>query len=516
MADDLYEQERKETQGQYPRVFLLTITSARRLIKAQNIMREEISKYIHLDEKEIKKAEVQKRMRDEIVSAFKKNRINLDLLEKVYFQVKNAQYWTYYITGLDTDIGISGYKVASNVPELNGKIITWDKYPDFFSDDTTIAEKGKMIGIPKGVLFLTYLEASACNSVERIIPYITEKKNKTTDFLSAKSGTIIDALSRITDTALKKPAKAQEFNADGEKTDILEFESNGIKFNIEAGKFNALSITSPGTDKLKTILENMTIVNGYNKNFEISLSDYMAFLGLKDRKEAAKKAKRAVDVLGALSIRAENSKGSLARYTFFQSLIYNVQDGPRGAVITGKWADDYLELLRKAPHMVKVPRAILSIPDNRRNEYSFAKAFYLHKRINIGKTGNIENRLRVSALLENSTLPQYASLKDKSQARQKIIEPFVKAFDYLSENKILTYCFRYASGSLVDQILVGDRLKDALNDYKIFSSLIVEVKWMKEPDYTHLLEKKQARIEKASAQTEQKPKRGRPRKSNPT
>lgn len=504
----LHEQERAAAPG----AFLLSLTEAKRIMNAAKVMAPVLHKYLYVDDDAIKTPEVQKQLRGEILTAFNSKRISRDSLIKVCEKVRQGKYWTYYLTRIEASTNSPSrdiYTLESNVTGVGGKdAITPDTYPAFYEGEPTIAKIAAIVGIPAGVLYIPEAELINVRALYRVIATTQEPDTgEDQHFIAVKSSLIIDVLSSVTKAAFDDMQTVESFNGD-----IFEITAaNGVKISIDAGKFDRLAITSPGTDKLKTLLENYTLINGYSDNrFYITLEQYMTALGLKDRKEAAKKARRAVEILHAIRLSAEDVDGNFKGRGIVQEIDYNRGKGQQGSAITGKWTDAYLDHLRKTPQTAQQPRAILTIPDNRRNEYSFAKAFHLQKRRNVGKPNNIENRLRVSTLLNYSTLPEYESLQDRAQASQKIIDPFIKALDYLEEHGLFTYRFTYSRSEKKGDELTEADLNALYTDYHLFSSLLVEVQWTIEPNYTNLLEHKQKQIEKASTTTRRN--RGRPRK----
>ena len=509
----LHEKQRAES----PKAFLLTLAEAKRIMRAARVMFPVLCQYIHVDEDKIYTPEVQAQLRAEILDAFNRKRISRASLLKVCNKVRNGRYWTYSLTGIQINTGTPAtfsYTVESNVDGIiENDNITPENCPAFYNEDNTISDIARILNIPNDVLYIPGEELSNAKSLYNAIAEEKEPVKESADFITVKSSNIIDVLSSLTKMNIDELQNTRSYGDDGLITDVFEITAtNGVKISIDAGKFDDIAIFSPATDKLKTLLENYTLVNGYLDNrFYLSLDQYMSALKLKDRKEAAKKFRAGAEIIHAIKVTAETPDSSFKTRSVVQEMDYISGRGQQGSYITGKWSDAYLEHLEHTKQQAQMPRSILTIPDNRRNEYKFAKAFFLQKRRNIGKANNIENRLRVSTLLEYSTLPKYETLPNRAQASQKIIDPFIKALDYLEEHNILTWEFRYSRTDKKDGRLSDEDLNRLFTDYSLFSSLVIEVTWPTEPDYSNLLEHKQRQLEKAKANSRGR-RRGRPRK----
>ena len=103
--------------------------------------------------------------------------------------------------------------------------------------------------------------------------------------------------------------------------------------------------------------------------------------------------------------------------------------------------------------------------------------------MNIGKPN--EDIIAVKTLLEAANFPKYEDIKDKGQIAQRIIEPFNKNLNALSD--ILSWEFCQAKGAALDDT-------DDQFIYKKFSKLNVHVFWKDYPDQARLIERRNKRI----------------------
>ena len=85
-------------------------------------------------------------------------------------------------------------------------------------------------------------------------------------------------------------------------------------------------------------------------------------------------------------------------------------------------------------------------------------------------------------------------MRKRSEAKDRIISKFVKALDYLVDNNYFNeWTFTKTNGTP----LTDTELSKVFDDYSLFSSLNVDVKFTNEPDYNHLIESKAKQKAKA-------------------
>lgn len=296
--------------------------------------------------------------------------------------------------------------------------------------------------------------------------------------------------------------KREEISAAGRKV-ILD-NGKGLTLSIPIEKYNEAALKDPNTDKLfKQIVLN--VAKTKERTFYISGKDFMKARGLKDSKEAQKQAREALTALAIPLIEYDGGKmGSV-------DLDHIVGTAKMRGLAPGKGKEWYIagELgLSVYSHIIdasdkyikQFPPELFTIPNNKKPEYIIANAFIDARRYNAGEKN--ENTLSVKALLERCPMiPTYESLPElgyKGQARQRIINPFIKALEYLENEKgLFTYRFQEPGGKLYK----NGRFEAWENDYSKFISLMVAVEW-KEPytaDQAHLIEQKEKRAKQAAA-----------------
>ena len=498
--------------------FVFSDKESRYIKRAATIQDEILHNYINVDEEQLKTDAMQAEMLQAVSVAFKDKRISCKTLRGYYDRLQGLQYWSLSLTNIDIHKGEDkrtayGFEIISNIPAVNGKRVRTDENPQAFAT-TDIGEQAKLLQIPDGVLFIPHTELHA---LERLQPVCLYESGKIAadgaDFWSMKSSPLLDVFSGVGSPALTGKELQDSFGG-GNMYEIVS--ATGARIYIDKDQYSQLLFTSPNMDKLIKQLNHKAFVNGFkSKTVTLTLDEIQEARGVKDRKELDKSVRAALNGLFAimLTYEREDSTGK----DFKKRRIIQEIDGVSGhgkghsAQYSATYSDAYFNHLRSTPQVAQLPTEILKIPNNKPHAYSFATAFYEQKRRNIGKAQGIENKLAVKTLLNYSSLPSYDKLKDKAQAAQLIINPFLEAFDYLEEQEILTYELQHSArdakgGNGVT--LTDEELDRVYRDYAFFSSLIVKVTWRKEADYSNLLQAKRNRLEQAN-----RSKRGRPKKS---
>ena len=164
-----HEQERKQTPG----AFLLTLSEAKRIMKATKIIFTLSTKYVSMGEDAVSAPEFQKQLRVEILTAFKDQRVSADTLKKICEKVKNSHYWTYSLSQIIFNANEAPtvlYTIESSEPGIGGTdAISPDTFPEYYERDHTIAEIAKILSIPDGVLYVPSGELHAAHTIYGIL-----------------------------------------------------------------------------------------------------------------------------------------------------------------------------------------------------------------------------------------------------------------------------------------------------------------------------------------------------------
>ena len=234
----------------------------------------------------------------------------------------------------------------------------------------------------------------------------------------------------------------------------------------------------------------------------IPLSEYMESRGLKNRKEAKEQAKADMEILRTASIRCEERKNKeFESYGFVN--IADSGEVKRNGDIVFTFGTTYYKTLKSYPVMPYSLQALKA--DNKRNPntYYLSRKIDELKNMNIGKKN--EDIISVRTLLSAAPyLPSYDAVMASDRAvNRRIIEPFERDMDALSDTRVWTYC--HSNGApLTDE-------ETETMSYDIFKDLLVKIDWKQYPDQTARLERKAERIAQA-----EKAKGTRPKGKNPS
>ncbi len=258
-------------------------------------------------------------------------------------------------------------------------------------------------------------------------------------------------------------------------------------FILKIPNYTSLAGLKTSTQQLLDIINiELTESGAKSPTVKISLSDYMAKRGLKDKKAARNQVRNDLELLKQANITAEQRKGkNTVSYKFI-----NIADSGEidNGIITFTFGNSFYNMLLSYPIM-PYPTQLLKINGKLNpNSTPFGRKIAEHKNMNIGKPN--ENIISVKTLLNISNLPTYEELKTTTRHYQeKIITPFERDLDALSD----TFKWHYCHSN--NQPLSDEELK-ALN-YTIFEKLFIFIEWNEYPDQTKRLEKRQEKIDNA-------------------
>lgn len=260
-----------------------------------------------------------------------------------------------------------------------------------------------------------------------------------------------------------------------------------------------LSITIPNFTELtgfKTstyqLLDALTVAlteTGANSpTVALSLEEYMAKRGLKDKKEARKQATDDLNTLfnAQISFKEKRKKG---QEQDFHDIRIIDSKGIRKGVINVTFGTAFYNILSGYPIM-PYPSQLWTLNSKRNpNSFYLLRKIAEHKNMNTGKKN--EDIISVKTLLAVApNLPSYEEVMVTDRAiTRKIIEPFERDMDALEDTLTWTYCHRNNT-PLTDKELSG------LN-YDTFISLLIKTDWKQYPDQTARLERKAERLEQA-------------------
>ena len=220
----------------------------------------------------------------------------------------------------------------------------------------------------------------------------------------------------------------------------------------------------------------------------LPLEEYMKRRGLKDRKEAKTQAKADMEILRGASFSWEEKRGKKVESYAFVNLADSGEIRRNGDIVF-TYGNTFYNILLGYPVM-PYPAQLQTLNSKRNpNSYYLLRKIAEHKNMNIGKKN--ENIIAVRTLLSIAPfLPTYKEVMATDRhLDQRIIKPFERDMDALSETLSWNYC--HSNGEpLTDAELQGF-------SYDFFTSLMVKTEWRNYPDQTARLERKAEAAAKA-------------------
>lgn len=505
-----------------PEAFLLSDTEDVLVNKARRLLQDVMERYKNVDKKSLNK-EVKTRICVEYIEQAKKKRISIAKLKNLTYKLQNSRYWSVCLTEVKIGNGIiERFRVLTSDPDLRvspDNIIDKNSHPAYF-EATNQADRARALGIPELYYYVPDIELDTLRILSVIFKYEpdlqerTAVKSEDSDvFLSVINTKPLNALYSIGKN-VKSPEVTKGHNERGKQIDITEYATN-LGISISFSDFNPfgtskeISVGDPNTDKL-LIQTQLTCRKTRQKAFEISLTDFMTFRGITDRKTALEQAKKACETLSRarVVIDSDTDKGSVYGFTNYVQECYVVKSSNKGGNkiyinLSDKLYSHILSFSDQGRQIEQLDKRVATIPNNQQTAYNIFREFSSHLRMNPDRSTS--HRLSVNTLLNYCSLLPIYPIKDsdigrpgylplRRQAKQKIIEPFTKALEWLvSNNFIKEFTFTHPNG----KGLTKAELSRVYDDYNLFSSLNVDVIFTNEPDYDHLIENKAKQRAKA-------------------
>lgn len=418
-------------------------------------------------------------------SHYRNKRISLANAEELANKVFNHPWYTIIVAGESEQSDKILYRIITS--ESKGKSILIKEDSPYYSlptssgqfisvvTDKDYLEERKALGLSPDHKFLYSVEYIALRTITRL-------KNPASDPIATSSGDwLIKSSPMLTLPVNVGRAIIAHNTTEGKMKDrgktIISVGSQQIILNRAATDFLKGNINA---QKLFDTIQHEAAIIGYTTSrLAIPLKRILEERGLKDIKELKKQLTSAAAILDDMSFTGQLGGGDYEKLAVTQGDT-SIKNGYLYVNINEKFLDGLRQtkqVLLYAPEIMKLPTLGFS--------YGFARIFAEHKRKNLGKAN--ENRISVQTLLGYAPFPLYDELKDKGQASQKIIDPFLKCFDTIQDKGIFGYRFiKFRGEKLTDQ-----EWEDLLTDYKLFSSLMVEVIWFDAPDYSDIMKSKQ-------------------------
>lgn len=315
----------------------------------------------------------------------------------------------------------------------------------------------------------------------RVAPSIlpTDDKEKST-FSTIRQGTATNALTKI------KPSTKRNTVIDP-ITGTATIKQGSLTITIP--DFTELTGFKTSTYQLLDALTvALTETGAKNPVVALSLEEYMAKRGLKDKKEARKQATDDLETLfnATISFKEKRKKG---QEQDFHDIRIIDSKGIRKGIINVSFGTAFYNILLGYPIM-PYPAQLWTLNSKRNpNSFYLLRKIAEHKNMNVGKKN--EDIIAVKTLLTVApNLPSYEEVMATDRAvNRKIIEPFERDMDALEDTLTWTYCHSNNS-PLTDEELHS-------LSYDTFIGLLIKLDWKQYPDQTARLERKAERIEQA-------------------
>ena len=457
-----------ENREKCPEAFLFNADEIKLIYKARDAILEVTAKYRDIPEENYTE-EIEAQMLADYTAAFKRRRVPLKKLQKLTEKTKTQLYWTasiYEVKLFGGNKPFERYQITTSTPEqAPERVIDPELCPVFFTASNT-AEQRAALGLTDLYLYLSKAELNILNSLNLVCEQLKKASQKqeqgaadiNASFLTVINSPEMNAFFSIGDNARKEPKKTKRFDERGRQITIYEYLTNlGTKVQFEdynplAGQ-GLVSVGDPNTDKLLLQAQNEVIQTG-KKEISISMSDFMNFRGLTDKKTACEKARAACDTLMCCAVQIDANTPNASIYDTFhyvQRCRVITQKGRAGNVINIVFSDavynHLITMSAQGRQIEQIDPEIMRIPDNQGTAYNIARKFNSHFRINAEK--ETARRLSVKNILSYCPrLPLYPEtpeqfgkenyIRKPFEAQTRIIKPFIDALKYLVDAGIFS------------------------------------------------------------------------------
>ena len=485
--DFIYDKYAMRDMERTPKAYALTIDEYKELMKADLVIDRLTKNCVAIDDAGQSTVLVTTATEREIIRAFKKEGINTQLIKELAINVFSTRKW-YTILGVVNEFGQVGDSftvlTSDNERKPIKKAFNWDMY--------NIAEKAKELNIPTEYGFISPFEWQALKQ----IAIIFEREGTEQSFIlpshfrTIRQGQATNALTKIS-TSRSKQIEVDSI------TGLATIQRGGLTVNIADYVRKGIKLKASTHRLLDALTVKFTESGAKSSTVNLPIKEYMALCGLTDEKEARNQVKEDLEALFSLTLSFKGKGKNALDFVDFRLCDYK---GIANGIIIFNYSLPFYGILKQYPIM-RLPTEYFKIKAKRNpNSTYFLRKISELK--NMNSTGTNEDIISVQTLLDSTDeLPKYEDIAAKGQIDQRIITPFERDLDALSNIIKWEYC--HSKGTpLTDAELIN-------MDYSLFSSLLVKIEWVEYPE--EVAEK--ARERKAQAQAAATPKkRGRPRK----
>lgn len=423
----------------------------------------------------------------EIYSAFKKKKVCADDIKALASDILNNRKWYTLFTTVDGEGRTNPGYMLLNSDDERQQIDT----PTHGDQDA--AERAKELDIPPEYKFIP----GDLWQVLKQIALIFEREQTEqavilpANFRTIRQGPATNALTKIS-TVRNKSILVDDM------TGLATIERGGLTVNIADYMSKGIKIKASTHRLLDALTVRFAETGAKSSTVQMPLKEYMELCGLSDEKEARKQVKEDLEALYSLTLSFKGKGKHALDFVDFRLCDFK---GINNGIIIFNYSLPFYGVLKQYPIM-RLPTGYFKL-NSKRNPNS---AYFLRKISelkNMNSTGTNEDIISVQTLL-NSTdeLPRYEDIASTGRIDQRIIRPFERDLDALSD--ILTWEYCHSKGEPLSAAELSSM------DYALFSSLLIKIKWIEYP--AEVAQKAMERKELAKANAAPK-KRGRPRKN---
>lgn len=363
--------------------------------------------------------------------------------------------------------------------------------PLFEADDSNIPKHRATLQLNAE---LKYIPAMYYDTLRQIL-YLFDKRQQQPQggftmptFRTIKQSPITNTLSKVYTARRKIPVDEFTGNATIARGDLI--------INITEYSKHPVKLKASTHRLLDAIAVKFTETGGKYATIGLPFNEYMQMCGLSDVKSAREQVIEDLDALYSLSL---SWLGNDKYGNFVDVRLCGAKGIIENGIIVFNFSDPFYHCLLRYPIMV-LPAGYFKLNAKRNpNSPAFLRRIAEHKNMNIAKAN--ADTVSVKTLLQCAEgLPDYSEIQSMGGINQRIIEPFERDMDALTDTLIWEYC--HSNGEpLTDSEL------ESMN-YHTFTELLVKVYWKEYP--TRPLERAK---ERAAESKPVKRKRGRPKKT---
>lgn len=302
------------------------------------------------------------------------------------------------------------------------------------------------------------------NSTNNPLRLDNQESTKITQFDTIRQGKATNQLTKVTNAGGRASINPLSQQAIIQTQDIEVFIANYEEQTKDL---------SPTTYRLLDALTVKFTDNGSSGTLiELPLTEYMERCGLKDKKSARAQVQTELDNLYRISINWQDTDRKSGKQKDFIKVRLCDSVGIKKGIIFFNLTPVFFNYLSENPVM-PYPKKLYRInAQYNPHSFYFLRRIAEHKNMNNGKSN--EDIIAVRTLLESSpVMPLYEDIEKLGQIQQRIIEPFERDMDNLSDT--LTWEYVHRNGVP----LTDAELKNM--SYELFSSLMIHTTWLEYP-----------------------------------